>query len=153
MPRRPSAPASVNALQAASAADSPRPDSDSPFVRAYLRFLARVSRAEHKACGADAQTLDPNETALLELLVLRWARQEPLTVRQAIAHAHMGSPATLHKRVMQLRQKGFIELQDVPGDRRAKFLIPGPEGLAHLERMGRHLLGARRAALPGAAPD
>ena len=117
---------------------------NSPFAMAYLRFLSRVAQAEAHEPGPDQQTLDPNEKAIMELAILRWAQQSPLTVRQAIGHAYLGSPATLHKRLKQLRQKNYLKLEDVAGDRRAKFLVPGPNGLAYLNNMGRHILGARR---------
>lgn len=121
-------------------------EAHSPFALAYLRFLSRVAQSHASEPIADEQALDPNEQALLELAILRWAQGEPLTVRQAIGHAHLGSPATLHKRLMQLRQKDYLQLQDVVGDKRAKYLVPGPHGLAHMENMGRHLMGARRGA-------
>lgn len=122
----------------------------SPFVTAYLRFLSRVTPAEPDPADAG---LEPNERALLEWVILRWAEQRPLTVRQAIAHTHLGSPATLHKRLIQLRQKSYLQIEEVPGDKRAKLLVPGVEGLAYLDRMGRHLMNTRRgpSAAAGAA--
>lgn len=123
------------------------PEANSPFAMAYLRFLYRVAQSEEREPIPDAQLLDTNEKAMLELALLRWAQGDPLTVRQAIGHAHLGSPATLHRRLMQLRQKNYLQLEDVAGDKRAKYLVPGPHGLAHLESMGRHMMGARRNPL------
>ena len=128
-------------------------EAGSPFLMAYLRFLSRVRQAEDHSVAPQEQALDPNEKALLELAVLRWAQRDPLTVRQAIGHAHLGSPATLHKRLMQLRHKSYLQLQDVAGDKRAKYLVPGPRGLEFMESMGRHMMGARRPTAKHASPD
>ncbi len=125
------------------------PPLTNPFVSAYLRFLSRVTQTDPSQAEEDSQALEPNERALLEWVILRWAEQRPLTVRQAIAHTHLGSPATLHKRLVQLRQKSYLQIEDVAGDKRAKHLVPGLEGLVYLERMGRHLMNTRRSSNPG----
>ena len=116
----------------------------SPFFKAYLRFLNLAASA--RQAREQEQEIDPNEQALLELVILRWASGSPLAVRQTIAQAHLGSPATLHKRLMRLRIKTFLGLQDVVGDKRLKHLVPGPKGLTYIEQMGKHLLSARRGA-------
>lgn len=74
----------------------------SAFATAYLRFLqlAKVVQAL-----PDGQEMDANELALLESVVLRWYEDQPMTVREAIGLAALGSPATLHKRITRLREK------------------------------------------------
>jgi DNA-binding MarR family transcriptional regulator len=119
-------------------------ETESPFVLAYLRFLSRIETEQDKHPAALDQPLDPNEKALLEMVILRWAQQATMTVRQTIAHAHLGSPATLHKRLTLLRKKGFLRLEDVEGDKRAKYLVPGPQGFVYLESMGKHMVSAKR---------
>ena len=121
------------------------PKSQSPFLTAYLRFLARIETAQDADLVADEFDLDPNEKALLEMVILRWAQRTTMTVRQTIAHAHLGSPATLHKRLTNLRKKGYLQLEDVEGDKRAKFLVPGPQGFIHMENMGKLMMGVRRS--------
>ncbi len=69
---------------------------ESPFFQAYLRFLLRV---EAQGDDAGQENLEPNEKALLELVVLRWA----------------------------------------------KHLVPGPQGYAYMETMGKHMIGVRRS--------
>lgn len=117
----------------------------SPFFVAYIKFLALAAQLQ-SGNPEDENDLDPNEKALLEMVVLRWSVGKPCSVRQAIAQVHLGSPATLHKRLMRLRAKEYMELQDVSGDRRVKCLVPGPKGLAYIEAMGQHLMSARRLA-------
>jgi hypothetical protein len=134
------------AAQATQAASPPTqlPKDQSAF-QAYLTFLSLVART-NAGSPATLDDIDPNETALLEIVILRWAKGSPMTVRQTIAMAHLGSPATLHKRLMRLRAKNYLQLQDVAGDRRVKQLVPGQGGVDYVETMGRHLLKAKRSA-------
>ena len=62
-----------------------------PLAAAYLRFLqlARIVQALPEGTEMDA-----NESALLEAVVLRWYENKPMTVREAIGLAQLGSPAT-----------------------------------------------------------
>ena len=137
----PAAPASTDAAKAAGAQAMA-----SPYSRAYLRFLALAAQTAAKdRSESSEEALDSNEKALLELIILRWAVGAPMTVRQAIALSHLGSPATLHKRLMRLRRKTYLDLEHVSGDRRVKRLILGAVGQTYLETMGRHLMSAHRA--------
>ena len=57
----------------------------------------------------------------------------------AIGLAHLGSPATLHKRVTRLRQKEMLDAFSEAGDRRAKFLIPTSKALDYFDQLGRSM--------------
>ena len=129
------------------------PESTSVHSLAYLRFLARIESTFNNHPAAELLPLDPNEKALMEMVMLRWAQQATMTVRQTIAHAHLGSPATLHKRLSLLRKKGYLQLEDVEGDKRAKFLVPGPLGFQYLESMGKHMVSAKRKPQPSTSGD
>ena len=115
----------------------------SPFASAYLRFLqlAKVIQAL-----PDGQEMDANESALLQSVVLRWYENQPMTVREAIALADLGSPATLHKRITRLRHKGMLATFSEAGDRRAKFLIPTEQALQYFDRLGQSLQQAQGSA-------
>lgn len=112
--------------------DTPR----SPLANAYLRFL-QLARAVEALPGTT--TLDANESALLEAVVLRWHEEQPMTVREAINIAALGSPATLHKRITRLREKNLLTTYSQPGDRRAKFLIPTQEALDYFHHLGQSM--------------
>ena len=109
---------------------------NSPFATAYLRFLqlARVIQAL-----PNGMEMDANESALLEAVVLRWYENTPMTVREAIGLAALGSPATLHKRITRLRQKEMLNTLNLEGDRRAKFLIPTERTLAYFSHLGQSM--------------
>lgn len=113
----------------------------SPFTSAYLRFLqlAKVVQAL-----PDGQEMDANELALLESVVLRWYENKPMTVREAIALAELGSPATLHKRITRLREKDMLSTLNLEGDRRAKFLIPTQRTLDYFQHLGQSMQQAHQ---------
>ncbi|PIT78222.1 hypothetical protein [Limnohabitans sp. G3-2] len=114
---------------------------NSPFAAAYLRFLqlAKVIQAL-----PDGMEMDANEKALLQAVVLRWYENQPMTVREAIALADLGSPATLHKRITRLREKEMLSTFNLEGDRRAKFLIPTQRTLDYFSHLGQSMQAAHQ---------
>ncbi len=116
------------------------PSNRSPLASAYLRFL-QLARAVETL--TDGQPMDANESALLEAVVLRWYEGQPMTVREAINLAALGSPATLHKRITRLRDKDLLSTFSEPGDRRAKFLVPTQQALDHFLHLGQTMQQAQ----------
>jgi hypothetical protein len=112
------------------------PITRSPLASAYFRFLQLARAVEALPDGAP---MDANESALLEAVVLRWHEGHAMTVREAIKLAELGSPATLHKRITRLRNKGMLATYSEPGDRRAKFLVPTQQTLDYFDRLGQSL--------------
>ncbi len=108
--------------------------STSPFDNAYLRFLRLVSAASGQSGG---RHLDANEKALFEALALRWSQGDPMSVREAIHLDHLGSPATLHKRLQRLIEKQLISTQGIERDRRTKLLLISDQGQSYIEWLGR----------------
>ena len=113
---------------------------NSSFVSTYLRFLQLVSAFEFLPAGKE---MDANESALLEAVVLRWHEKNPMTVREAINLAALGSPATLHKRITRLREKEMLSTLNREGDRRAKFLVPTELALDYLNKLGQFMQQAQ----------
>ena len=95
--------------------------SKSATANAYLRFLQLVRTIQQLPHGPQ---LDANEKTLLEEIALNWFENRVMTVREAIGLTHLGSPATLHKRITRLRQKDFLKTLNEPEDKRAKYLLP-----------------------------
>ena len=81
----------------------------------YLRFL-RLTEALN---GFPAlPSLDPLEERIL-ILVARAAQEaNRLSVRDMMALASLGSPATIHGRLKSMRKKGWIVLADTEDARR-----------------------------------
>ena len=112
----------------------------SPLANAYLRFL-QLARAVEAL--PDGQSMDANESALLEAVVLRWHAGQPMTVREAISLSDLGSPATLHKRITRLRQKELLSAHSEEGDRRAKYLVPTQQALDYFHQLGQTMQQAQ----------
>ena len=108
----------------------------SSTANAYLRFL-QLARGLQQL--PDAPLLDANEKALLEDVALRWYENRTMTVREAIGLAHLGSPATLHKRITRLRQKELLMTFNQPEDKRAKYLIPTDKTIAMFGDFGKKM--------------
>jgi hypothetical protein len=109
---------------------------NSSFAGAYLRFLQLAKLAQSLP---NVTSIDANETALLEAVTLRWFENIAMTVRVAINLAHLGSPATLHKRITRLRQKELLEALHLSDDKRAKYLMPSEKALAMFTQLGSNM--------------
>ena len=108
----------------------------SATAHAYMRFL-QLARSVQQL--PDAPQLDANEKALLEEIVLRWFEKRVMTVREAIGLSHLGSPATLHKRITRLRQKDLLKTFNQTEDKRAKYLIPTDKTIALFGDFGKKM--------------
>lgn len=109
-------------------------EKSSPITTAYLRFLQLA-----RVLDDGSERLDANEVALLNAVSLRWYEGSPMTVREAMDLAHLGSPATLHKRITRLRDSGHLVAENHENDRRAKRLIPSEKTLQHFGQLSTQL--------------
>ena len=112
-------------------------DQRTPFIDAYIRLL-QVASAVELLPGMDSFGTD--EKALFEAIMLAWAQNAPLTVRQAIGIEALGSPATLHKRLSRLRSMELIKAVGFHGNRRTKYLAPSENGLKYADAFGQAYL-------------
>lgn len=109
---------------------------ESSHINAYLQFLG-FSRSVAELHGG--KLLDANHTALLEAVALNWSHGQPLSVRQIIQQAHLGSPATLHKRLSRLVTNGFLSTKAVQDDHRTKWVKPTDKGLDYFHSLGKQM--------------
>jgi hypothetical protein len=115
----------------------------SPLATAYLRFLQLAKAIEGLP---SLPSLDANESALLDALAVQWFAGNPLTVMQAMGLSHLGSPATMHRRIARLRKMGMIATDEDANDTRIKRLILTPAAVAHFEQLGQSLQTAAASA-------
>ena len=108
-------------------------------ANAYMRFLQLAKSVQELP---DGPNLDANEKALLEEIALSWFENRVMTVREAIGLTHLGSPATLHKRITRLRQKDLLKTFNQPEDKRAKYLIPTDQTIAMFRDFGKKMNSA-----------
>jgi hypothetical protein len=113
--------------------------SKSASANAYMRFLQLAKSVQ---ALPDGSQLDSNEKTLLEEIALNWFENRVMTVREAISLTHLGSPATLHKRITRLRQKDLLKTFNRPEDKRAKYLIPTDQTITMFRDFGKKMSSA-----------
>ncbi len=88
----------------------------------YLRFLSLANAID----GSATQLSNVDETAkqLLHVIALHHAQGKALTVTDAMAMASIASPATIHRKLDDLRESGLIAQTFEGKNRRTKYLVP-----------------------------
>ena len=81
--------------------------------REYFRFLAYSSGV--------FEGMDLMERVLLDIIA---QVDERLTVTEAMSLAEIASPATIHRKIDNLRKAGWIMFEYMGKDRRTKYLVP-----------------------------
>ena len=109
----------------------------------YIRFLDLLHALEG---GTRAADLDLEARKLLEVIAVRYEQKNPLTVTEAMALAHIASPATIHRKLDQLRQAGLVDANTEGNNRRTKYLIPTQQAHDYFERIGQALVTAVKHA-------
>ncbi len=86
----------------------------------YLQFIEASKALKNLSQFPE---LDSIEVELLNSIALRWKDNNSLLVNEAISLDKIGSRATLHARIKNLRTKGYVDFhQDIDG--RKKILKP-----------------------------
>jgi hypothetical protein len=105
---------------------------------AYQRFVETPDGA-HKDLGAE-------DIALLDAVLAAAGSGAPMTVIAAISLVHLGSRATLHKRLQRLRGAEYLAVQTHAVDGRVKFLLPAHRGRQYAQAVGRRIIAAAAGA-------
>jgi len=106
----------------------------STIENSYLRFLNCIKTLESKT------GLDAIQKQLLDVVMVAYSQKEEVLVGDLLALSHICSQATLHGRVKQLEQGGYIRLVTDTVDGRKKKVIPTRLALKHYEKLA-NLLG------------
>lgn len=104
----------------------PRQPSPHPASLAYLRLLNLVEAIRRRE-----PALDPIEERLLNRMAAAWHRGDKVTVTEAMSDQPDLAPATVHRRLKRLRDKGFISLATDANDQRLRTLEPTPEAMRY----------------------
>jgi DNA-binding transcriptional ArsR family regulator len=99
----------------------------------YLRFLNLIHALDG---GANAPAMDLDAKKLLEVIAVRHAAEKPLTVTDAMALDSIASPATIHRKLDQLRELGMIDTVFEGKNRRTKYLVPTQAAHDYFEQVG-----------------
>lgn len=70
--------------------------------------------------------LTADEEQLLGNLIVRWHEQDRIAVSQIMRELGSVSQTTAYRRLISLRDKGFVHLRTDDADRRVKFIEPTP---------------------------
>jgi Fe2+ or Zn2+ uptake regulation protein len=116
---------------------------DSKLV--YMRFLNLLHTLEGEESNASA-SMDLDAKKLLEVIAVRFEHKKPLTVTEAMSLGYIASPATIHRKLDQLRELGMIETVFEGKNRRTKYLIPTENAHMHFENVGKAMKEAVMAA-------
>ena len=99
----------------------------------YLRFLNFI----HALDGdTNAPQMDLYAHKLLEVISIEQSQGNPLTVTDAMALQHIASPATIQRKIDQLRELGMIDTVFEGKNRRTKYLVPTQKAHDFFEKLG-----------------
>lgn len=84
---------------------------------------------------APMRKLSADEAWLLDALVLRWHEHEELTVSDVMSSGEFGSQTTSYRRLISLRDKGFINLTVCSEDRRVKIVEPSEHARMYIREL------------------
>lgn len=104
----------------------------------YFRFLNLIQAIDELP---GLPKLDATENQLLNVVSAHWNQKKRLLVSDAIALRHIGSPATLHARLRQLREKNLIHYI-TETDGRKKYIEPTDLALKYFERLSQAMVDA-----------
>lgn len=98
----------------------------------YLRFIHLLKVIE---ASQVLPALEPIEHQILQIIALANLRRERLSVKDLMGMPEIASPATVHKNIKSMREKGWIYLEDTE-DARRKQLRLTPQALTHFDKLG-----------------
>ena len=99
----------------------------------YLRFL-RVARAINQNHTAE-KNIDATAMLLLNEIAVRNLEGKTITVTEAMTISTIASPATIHRKLDELREVGLIEQIFEGNNRRTKYLVPTKTANAYFDKM------------------
>ena len=86
-------------------------------------------------------TMSAEEEQLLGRLVMRWHAQTPFTVSDVMHEDASGSPSTVYRRIVRLREKGLADLRADPADKRIRYVEPTALSREYVQRLSDGLIG------------
>jgi len=110
-----------------------------PTKQIYLRFLNLIQALEGEA---QTPAMDLDAKKLLEVIAVHHAQDKPLTVTEAMALNTIASPATIHRKLDQLRELGMIDTVFEGKNRRTKYLVPTEASHIYFENIGKVMQAA-----------
>jgi DNA-binding MarR family transcriptional regulator len=101
-------------------------------IPAYLKLLNLLSAIRQLSPFED---LSADEEQLLCDLAVRWHLNEKITVGELMQESERVSPSTMYRRLIALRDKGFVDLPTDVADRRSRFVIPTASAKKYMKKL------------------
>jgi DNA-binding MarR family transcriptional regulator len=99
----------------------------------YIRFLSLMHAIEGKG---ELPALDLDAKHLLEVIAVKMSHGQAITVTDAMAMSNIASPATIHRKLDQLRLLGMIDSHYEGNNRRTKYLKPTEKAQQYFSMVG-----------------
>lgn len=99
----------------------------------YLKFLT----ACHELEAQDSNALDLVGEKLLGYITVQYAKELTLTVTECMRIKTVASPATIHRKIAELTQEGWIATLFDGDKRRTKYLAPTPKAIKYFEKISK----------------
>lgn len=99
----------------------------------YMRFLQLLKVIEETEM---LEMLTPVEEQMIKVIAIANDRRQRLSVKDLMSMDAIASPATIHKNLKMMREKGWIFLKDTE-DARRKQLCLTPQAMSHFDRIGK----------------
>ena len=115
-----------------------------PLASAYLRLIQVVHRLESQG---PFQRLDAETVRLLETITVAHFEGQAMTVSGAMQLSRIASPASIHRKLEQLRIASLITHEFNEGNRRTKYLAPTVQSLKHYDQLSAELIKIKLSPL------
>ena len=106
----------------------------------YLRFL-NFSRAVDIQ-KSPVKKIDSTALLLLNEIAVQHYDGKNITVTEAMLLSNIASPATVHRKLDELREAGLIEQVFEGKNRRTKYLVPSKEADSYFAKMSKAITNA-----------
>lgn len=100
----------------------------------YVRFLTLLQALQSKELGT---SLDTTAEKLLEMLSVQHGLGQTLTVTEAMEMHSIASPATIHRKLDELRVQGWVEFVHEGTNRRTKYLVPSAKTNKYFDKVSK----------------
>lgn len=108
----------------------------------YLSYANNVIQGEDLFSPPQ---LDHESSKLLEIISVAHAQNKPLTVTEAMRLRIVASPASIHRKLDQLRELGYVDGVYQGKNRRTRYLMPLSKAEMHFKNLGQAISEAAHA--------
>jgi len=106
----------------------------------YLRFLNFARAVDIQK--TPVKNIDSTALLLLNEIAVQHLDGKNITVTQAMLLSNIASPATVHRKLDELREAGLIEQVFEGKNRRTKYLVPTKEADSYFAKMSKAITNA-----------